>query len=189
VLKDREYRRWRTSIESKQREKYETNQINQNIGVELGLRGIVGLGACADHNNHNHDRPRNGYEHNPADDYQRCGQHCHLHAGFGLLHVPNSVSCGASPLLLHQRHNRGRPDRSYRKFVGNPPGHAGDCLLLNSGRPGHCAQSSIDPTCACDQTRGNDYDHHYDEAVVAKLFSSRSFKGAREKLAGAFLCR
>jgi len=38
---DREGKRWRTSIESKQREKYETNQINQNINGKLALRGIT----------------------------------------------------------------------------------------------------------------------------------------------------
>jgi hypothetical protein len=38
---DREDTRWRTSIESKQRDKYETNQINQNIGSRLGLCGIA----------------------------------------------------------------------------------------------------------------------------------------------------
>jgi hypothetical protein len=38
---DRENTRWRTSIESKQREKYETNQINQNISGNLALRGIA----------------------------------------------------------------------------------------------------------------------------------------------------
>ena len=40
--------------ESKQREKYETNQINKNIGGEFGLRGIAGNSARpADHNNDN----------------------------------------------------------------------------------------------------------------------------------------
>ena len=66
---DREDTRWRTSIESKQREKYETNQINQNIGGKLALRGIAGHSACADNNNDNEHRPRNGYDHNPADDH------------------------------------------------------------------------------------------------------------------------
>ena len=38
---DRENTEWRTSIESKQREKYETNQINQNINGKLALRSIA----------------------------------------------------------------------------------------------------------------------------------------------------
>src|SRR5215216_973720 len=67
VLMDREGKRSRTSIESKQREKYETNQINQNIGGKLALRSIAGSNACADDNNYNEHRPRNGYDHNPAD--------------------------------------------------------------------------------------------------------------------------
>ena len=92
--------------ESKQREKYETNQINKNIGGKLALRGIAGHSVCADDNNDNEHRPRNGYDHNPADDYQLCGKHCHLHPGLGLLHVPNSVGCGARTVLLHERYDR-----------------------------------------------------------------------------------
>ena len=38
---DREDTEWRTSIESKQREKYETNQINQNISGMLALHGVA----------------------------------------------------------------------------------------------------------------------------------------------------
>ena len=76
---DREDTRYRTSIESKQREKYETNQINENIGGKLALRSVAVCSACADDNNYNDHRPRNGYDHNPADDYQLCGQHRHLH--------------------------------------------------------------------------------------------------------------
>jgi hypothetical protein len=64
---DREDTRWKTSIESKQREKYETNQINQNIGSRLGLCGIDGISARTDHNYNNEHRPRNGYDHNAAD--------------------------------------------------------------------------------------------------------------------------
>jgi hypothetical protein len=104
---DREDTRGSTSIESKQREKYETNQINQNIGGKLALRGIAGLSACADDNNDNEHRPRNGYDYNPADDYQYCGQYRHLHPGLGLLHVPNGVSFGARTVLLYQGYYRG----------------------------------------------------------------------------------
>ena len=50
---DREDKRWRTSIESKQREKYETNQINQNISSKPGLRGIVGSSGCSDDDDYN----------------------------------------------------------------------------------------------------------------------------------------
>ena len=60
VLMDREDTRWRTSIESKQREKYETNQINENIGGKLALRGIAGCSAGADDNNYNEHRPVTG---------------------------------------------------------------------------------------------------------------------------------
>ena len=47
---EREDIRWKTSIESKQREKYETNQINKNIGGKLGFCGIGGISARTDHN-------------------------------------------------------------------------------------------------------------------------------------------
>ena len=104
---DREDTRWTTSIESKQREKYETNQINQNIDRKLALRGISGRSDCADDNNHNNNGPCNGYEHNAANDHQCCGQYCHLHAGRGLLHVPNNVGCGARALLLHEGYHGG----------------------------------------------------------------------------------
>lgn len=104
---DRDDTRKRTSIESKQREKYETNHINQNIGSNFGLRGIAGRGACADINNYNDHGPCHGYEHNPADDNQLCGQHRHLHPGLGLFHVPNDVSCGAGTVLLHEGYDRG----------------------------------------------------------------------------------
>jgi hypothetical protein len=107
VLMDWENKRSRTSIESKQREKYETNQINQNISGKLGLRGIARHSACADHNDHNIHGPGNWYDHNPADDHQRCGQYRHLHAGFRLLHVPNDVGCGARALLLHEGYHGG----------------------------------------------------------------------------------
>jgi hypothetical protein len=52
---DREDTRWRTSVESKQREKYETNQINENIGSKLGLRDIAWHSGCTNDNNHNGD--------------------------------------------------------------------------------------------------------------------------------------
>jgi hypothetical protein len=150
---DREDTRSRTSIESKQREKYDTNQINQNIGGRLGLRGIAVRGVCADDNNHNDHRPRNGYDHNPADHYQRCGQYRHLHAGLGLLHVPNGVSSGARAVLLHEGYHCSRSSRSCRKLVGDPSRHAGHGLLFNIGRPGCGAESSIGATCpatSCD---------------------------------------
>ena len=83
---DWEDRRSSTSIESKQREKYETNQIKQNIDGQLDLRGIARRSDRADDNNHNNDGSCNGYENNPADDYQHYGQYCHLHARLGLLH-------------------------------------------------------------------------------------------------------
>ena len=140
---DREDTRYRTSIESKQREKYETNQINENIGGKLALRSVAVCSACADDNNYNDHRPRNGYDHNPADDYQLCGQHRHLHPRLGLLHVPNGVSCGARTVLLHEGYDRGRSGRSRCKLVGDPPGYASHRLLLNSGRSSCRAQSSI----------------------------------------------
>ena len=104
---DREDTRWRTSIESKQREKYETNQINQNISGRLGLGGVARIGARADDDNYNDHRRSDRHIDNPTDDHQRCGKHCHLHTRLGLLHVPNNVSCGARAVLLHEGYDGG----------------------------------------------------------------------------------
>ncbi len=118
---DREDTQWRTSIESKQREKYETNQINQNIGGRLGLRGVAQRNVGADVNNYNDHRPSDGHDDNPTDYHQFCRKHCDLHPGLGLLHVPNDVGCGARTVLLHEGYDRGRSRRSCRKFVGGSP--------------------------------------------------------------------
>jgi hypothetical protein len=150
VLKDRDDTRWRTSVESKQREKYETNQINQNISGKLSLRGITGHRGCADDNDNNEHRPSYRHNDNPTDDDQFGGQYCHLHPELGLLHVPNDVGCGARTVLLHQGYSRGRSSRSCCTLVGDPPGHASHRLLLNSGQPGRGAQSSIGSSaCPC----------------------------------------
>ena len=170
---DREDKRWRTSIESKQREKYETNQINQNIRGKLTLRGVAGRSVYADDHNDNVHGSGDGHDDNPADDHQRGGKYSHLHPGFGLLHVPNDVSCGAGTVLLHEEYDRGRSGGPSRELVRDPSGHAGHCLLLNGGRSGCRAKSSVGATSAtscCDQARGNDYDD-YNEAVAIELFS------------------
>ena len=146
---DRDDKRWRTSIESKQREKYETNQIHQNIGGKPGLRGIVGHSRCTDHHNDNEHRPRNRHDNDPANDHQFGREYRHLQPGLGLLHVPNSLGCGARTLLLHEGYDRGRSRRSGCHFVGNPSRYPGYRLLFNSGRPGRRAQSSVDPASAC----------------------------------------
>ena len=88
--------------ESKQREKYETNQINKNIGSRLGLCGIAGISARTDHNDNDEHRPSDRHNDNPTDDHQHCGKHRHLHPGLGLFYVPNGVGCGARALLLHE---------------------------------------------------------------------------------------
>ena len=104
---DREDTRWRTSIESKQREKYETNQINQNIGGKLALRGIAGLSARTDHNDNDEHRPSDRHNDNPTDDHQHRGKHRHLYPGLGLFYVPNGGGGGARALLLHERYDSG----------------------------------------------------------------------------------
>jgi hypothetical protein len=54
VSNDREDTGSSTSIESKQREKYETNEINENIRGGFGLRRIGGDNVrAADHNDNN----------------------------------------------------------------------------------------------------------------------------------------
>ena len=73
----------------------------------MACAASLGISTCADDNNYNEHRSRNGYDHNPADDYQHCGQHRHLHPGLGFLHVPNDVSFGARTLLLHEGYDGG----------------------------------------------------------------------------------
>src|SRR6266542_651887 len=53
ALRGRSHIRWRTSIQSKQRDKYETNEINENIGNRRALRGSGEYGAGTDYNDHN----------------------------------------------------------------------------------------------------------------------------------------
>jgi hypothetical protein len=106
-LKDREDTRSSTSIESKQREKYETNQINKNIGGKLGLCGIAGIRARTDHNDNDEHRPSDWHNNHPTDDDQHCGQHRYLHPGHGLFYVPNRVGYGAGAVLLHEGYDSG----------------------------------------------------------------------------------
>ena len=134
--------------ESKQREKYETNQINKNIGSGVGFCGIAGANARTDDNDNNEHRPGDRHNDNPTDDHQLCGKHRHLHSGLGSFYVPNGVGCGARALLLHEGYDGGRSGGSHCNLVGSPSRHAGHRLLLNGGRPGCGAQSSIGATCA-----------------------------------------
>ena len=82
-------------------------RLTKILAASLLCAASLGISARADHNNNNEHRPRNGYNHNPADDHQQCGKHRHLHPGLGLLHVPNGVSFGARAVLLHEGYDRG----------------------------------------------------------------------------------
>jgi hypothetical protein len=92
ALRSRRDTQWRTSIQSKQRDKYETNEISENVGGWSGLcdRGGDSAGA-ADHNNYHNSRPGNRYNNNSGDNNQQCWYNRYVHAGFGLLYVPNSA--------------------------------------------------------------------------------------------------
>ena len=141
---NREDTRWRTSIESKQREKYETNQINENIGSRLALRGIAGISARADHNTTTSTDPVTGTT--------TTQQTTTSAAGNIVTYTPDSdyfmfrTASAAAPVRYYYTKDTTVVDPAGRcKLVGGPPGHAGHRLLLNSGRPGCRAQSSIGP--------------------------------------------
>ena len=123
-------------------------RLTKILAAGLACAASLGVTLGADDNNYNDHRPRDGHDDNPTDDHQLCGKHRHLHPGLGLLHVPNDVGCGARTVLLHEGYDRGRSRRSCRKFVGGSPGHAGHCLLFNSGRSGCGAQSRLGATSA-----------------------------------------
>jgi hypothetical protein len=99
-------RQWRTSIQSKQRDKYETNEISENIDGWNGLRGRAGNSAGAgDHDYYDNDGPCNRDHYNSGNNNQYCRHNRYVHSGFGLLHVPDCTGCGTSALLLHERHD------------------------------------------------------------------------------------
>ena len=57
---------WKTSIQSKQRDKYETNEINENVGSWSGLCGGGGDNAGAGDHNNDHDGGPGDRYHNDA---------------------------------------------------------------------------------------------------------------------------
>src|SRR5436190_18352090 len=106
AVRSRRDTQWRASIQSKQRDKYETNEISENIGGWTGLCDGVGDSVeTGDHNDDNHSRPGNRYNNNSGDNNYQCRHDRHIHSGFGLLYVPNSAECAARALLLHERHD------------------------------------------------------------------------------------
>ena len=73
---------------------------------------------------------------------------------------------GASTLLLHSRHHRGRSCGAHRQFVGHSTRYAGDHLLHESRRQGARAQGRVEPTTTQDyQARGNNY-HDNDKTLA-----------------------
>jgi len=124
---------WRTSIQSKQRDKYETNEISENVGGWSGLRNGGGDRASAANHNHYYDsRPGNRYNHNSGDNNQQCRYNRDIHSGFGLFYVPNGAECRAGALLLHERHRHSRSGRSHRQLVGHSARYACNNLLYDS---------------------------------------------------------
>src|SRR5436309_4605086 len=104
ALRGRSHIRWRTSIQSKQRDKYETNEINENIGNRRALRGSGEYGAGTDYNDDNYDRSCDRYDHNAAGNDQR-GRHDHdLHARLGQSDAPNGTGRAPTAGVLHRGH-------------------------------------------------------------------------------------
>ena len=100
AVRSRRDTQWRTSIQSKQRDKYETNEISENVGGWSGLCNGGGDRASAANHNHYYDsRPGNRYNHNSGDNNQQCRYNRDIHSGFGLFYVPNSAECGAGTAI------------------------------------------------------------------------------------------
>jgi len=130
ALSSRRDTQWRTSIQSKQRDKYETNEISENVGGWSGLcNGSGNRASAADHNHYHDSRPGNRYNDNSGDNNQQCRYDRDIHAGFGLLYVPDSAKCGADALLLHERHGHRGSGRPHRKLVSHSARYAGNDLL------------------------------------------------------------
>jgi len=161
-------RQWRTSIQSKQRDKYETNEISKNIGSRIYLRGGVRDSVGTNHDYHDHEWPGNGDDDNSADNNHQCWHNCYVHAGFGLLYVPDNAGSGASTLLLYSGHHRGRSCGAHRQFVDHSTRYAGNHLLHESRRPSTRAQGRVEPTTQGYQARGNNY-YDDDKTLTKKL--------------------
>ena len=108
-------------------------RLAKMLAVWSGLRDCGGDSAGAGNHNNDYDSgPGNRYNDNPGDNDQQCRHDRDIHAGFGLLYVPNNAECGTGALLLHQRHGDCGPGRPHRNLVGHSPGHAGNYLLHES---------------------------------------------------------
>jgi hypothetical protein len=185
ALRGRRDTAWSTSIQSKQRDKYETNEISKNIGSRICLRGGVRDSAGTDHDYHDNERPCNGHDDNSADNHHQCWHNCYIHAGFGLLHVPDNARCGAGTLLLYSGHHRGRSCRAHRQFVDHSTRYAGNHLLHESRRQGTRAQGRVEPTTQGLQARGNNY---YDNDKTLKEKSLRLNQKRPREISRALCC-
>jgi hypothetical protein len=121
---------WITSIQSKQRDKYETNEISENVNGCGCLRSNTGNSARATDYDNNHDSgPGNRHNDNSSNNDKQCRHDCDIYAGFGLFHVSNGAECCTNALLLHERHGHCGSGRPHHKLVGDSTRHAGDHLL------------------------------------------------------------
>ncbi len=134
ALTSRKGTRWRTSIESKQRDKYETNEINKNIGRGSGLCGSVWGGVGTGDDNHDDNSgPCDWHDHNSVDDHDERRDNYGLHAGFGVYHVSHVSGCCPGSVLLYKRDDHSGSSRAYRNVVSRSPGHAGYRVLHECG--------------------------------------------------------
>src|SRR2546430_9626919 len=100
AVRSRRDTQWRTSIQSKQRDKYETNEISENVGGWSGLRNGGGGPANAAKHKHNYDRrPGNPDNHKSRDKKQQCPHHRDIHSGFGLFFVANGAQMPRGAVL------------------------------------------------------------------------------------------
>src|SRR5205823_3241536 len=187
VWSSRIHVRWRTSIQSKQRDKYETNEISENIGNGSGLRGSGRYSVRAGDHNHDDNEPGDGNDdHRVGDNHERRDDYS-LHARFGLYHVPHVDGYGPRAVLLYERDDHSGSGRAYRGMVGHSARHAGDGLLHERRRPSGCSQSRVEPASSGLREERNHNDN--DQALIAKGRSFSRIKGARGRFSRAlFFC-
>src|SRR2546430_15139560 len=88
AVRSRRDTQWRTSIQSKQRDKYETNEISENVGGWSGLRnGGGGRANAAKHKQNYHKPPRKPDKNKTSDKKQQGPDKTDKHTRIGVFFV------------------------------------------------------------------------------------------------------
>src|SRR2546423_4081615 len=91
AVRSRRDTQWRTSIQSKQRDKYETNEISENVGGWSGLRnGGGGPARAAKHKPYYDNPPRKPDKHKPSHKKQQSPDKRDIHSRIGLFYFSHA---------------------------------------------------------------------------------------------------